>query len=84
MWLSLVVFGVAVAATAFGSNVRAQNYPWCALLNDGEGDATNCGFSTLQQCMADLSGLGGFCEPNNTHVPPQGSTPAPRRPRKAS
>jgi Protein of unknown function (DUF3551) len=60
MRLSLVVFGVAVAAT------------------------TNCGFSTLQQCQADVSGLGGFCESNNSYVPPQSATPAPRRPRKTS
>jgi hypothetical protein len=85
MRLSLVVFGVAVAATtAFGTNARAQNYPWCAQLGDGEGGATNCGFSTLQQCQADVSGLGGFCEPNNSYVPPQSATPAPRRPRKTS
>jgi hypothetical protein len=84
MRLLLVVFGVAVATTAFGTNARAQNYPWCALLNDGEGGATNCGFSTLQQCMADVSGLGGYCEPNNTYVPPQGATPAPHRPRNTS
>lgn len=46
----LVVLGVVVATTAIGTNARAQNYPWCALLSDGEGGATNCGFSTLQQC----------------------------------
>ena len=24
----------------------------------------NCGFSTLEQCRATVSGIGGFCEPN--------------------
>ncbi len=30
----------------------------------------NCGFVSFQQCLADISGLGGFCEQNNTYKPP--------------
>jgi Protein of unknown function (DUF3551) len=40
-------------------------YPWCAQYGGGEeGGGRNCGFSTLEQCRATISGIGGFCEPN--------------------
>ena len=38
----------------------------------------NCGFSTYQQCMEDVSGIGGFCIQNNTYRPPAGAASAPR------
>jgi hypothetical protein len=63
------------AALALGSPLilaqaaQAQNYPWCAQYSDGGGGAQNCGFSTFAQCEADVSGIGGFCEPNNTYHP---------------
>ena len=33
----------------------------------------NCGFSIYQQCMTDVSGIGGFCIQNNTYQLPAGS-----------
>jgi hypothetical protein len=37
------------------------------------GGATNCGFTTFQQCLATVSGIGGFfCEPNTQYRPPPG------------
>ena len=35
----------------------------------------NCGFASFQQCLADISGLGGFCEQNNTYKPPAAAAP---------
>jgi hypothetical protein len=32
----------------------------------------NCGFSTYQQCMDNVSGIGGFCQLNDTYHPPGG------------
>jgi hypothetical protein len=32
-------------------------------------DASNCGFKTLQQCMATVTGIGGSCEPNHFYNP---------------
>jgi len=60
MKILLLVYGIAAAA-AFGTPAEAQNYPWCAQYGSGYGGAMNCGFSTYQQCMADVSGIGGFC-----------------------
>ena len=45
----------------------AQNYPWCA---DGyKGGARSCGFTTFEQCLATVSGSGGFCERNPMYRP---------------
>jgi len=73
------VLGLAViAATAVAAKrAEAQTYPWCANFADGAG--TNCGFSTLEQCMATARGSGGFCDQNNLYKPPAGSA-APAAP----
>jgi hypothetical protein len=40
-------------------------YPWCAYYSGGgRGGSTNCYFSTYQQCMAAVSGVGGTCNVN--------------------
>jgi hypothetical protein len=41
-------------------------YPWCAQYGDESG-ARNCGFSTLEQCRAAISGNGGFCDQNSMY-----------------
>ncbi len=63
--------GILITFLAFsGGTAHAQNYPWCAYYDMGEeGGGTNCGFVSYQQCMETLSGIGGFCTPNNTYVP---------------
>jgi|BarGraNGADG00212_1021973.scaffolds.fasta_scaffold06265_7 hypothetical protein len=42
--------------------------------------AANCGFVTIEQCRATVSGIGGFCEPNQFYTGP-GKTPAKRNPK---
>jgi hypothetical protein len=54
---------------------QARDYPWCAWYNR---TVYNCGFDTLQQCLATVSGAGGICQPNQWYQPPRR---APRRPR---
>ena len=44
-------------------------YPWCARYSGGMGGASNCGFLTLEQCQATVSGIGGSCEPNLFYNP---------------
>ena len=53
------------------SSARAQNHPWCAVLDMGD-LAFNCGFATEEQCRNSVRGIGGFCVPNNTYRPPGG------------
>lgn len=45
-------------------------YPWCAEYSAGNGGGgTNCGFLTIEQCRATVSGIGGFCVPNQFYNP---------------
>ena len=47
----------------FTSVITAQaDGQWCA--NYGSGPGINCGFHTIEQCRAALSGNGGLCMPN--------------------
>jgi Protein of unknown function (DUF3551) len=80
MRLSLLILGIVLGATAIGTRAQAQNYPWCAQYGGGDTDGgQNCGFTTLEQCMATVSGIGGSCVVNNLYVPPHGSRPQARR-----
>jgi hypothetical protein len=69
MRISLLVLAILVATAAIGPRAEAQNYPWCAN-NKG---SMNCGFTTIEQCMADVSGTGGYCVQNTQYVPPAGT-----------
>jgi hypothetical protein len=55
---------------SFASPAAAQ---WCAHMNRG---ATNCGFRTYEQCRANVSGLGGSCQPDTQYTPGESSAPA--------
>ncbi|MBI4275710.1 MAG: DUF3551 domain-containing protein [Rhizobiales bacterium] len=39
---------------------------WCAVLKVG---GTSCGFTTFEQCMATVSGIGGSCYQDRTPDP---------------
>ena len=59
----------AVALVFIAGTASAQNLPWCAIMdNDGN---TQCNYSTLQQCLQTLSGIGGRCIENPGGSPPQ-------------
>ena len=60
---TLATLLVAVAIDGTQNNVHADPYRWCAMY--GARGATNCYFTNLDQCRAALSGMGGFCQPNN-------------------
>jgi hypothetical protein len=77
-----LILAMAIAAASIATRAQAQNYPWCAHYDKGDG-GMNCGFTTFQQCLIDISGLGGFCEQNNTYVPPS-AAPGRHHPRKTS
>jgi hypothetical protein len=85
--LALTLLGVLASAP----QARAEiTYPWCAQYGGGglDGAGRNCGFWTYQQCMAAVSGNGGYCEANAMYrgpqpgmIPPPGP-PAPSPPRR--
>jgi hypothetical protein len=68
MKLSLVVLGMLVGSAAMATRAEATDYPWCAYYRVG---GTNCGFSTFQQCLDTVRGIGGDCR-RNTQYPTSG------------
>ena len=60
--LVLPALALPIAPAAAQQHIE---YPWCANYASDFGGATNCGFSTIEQCRATIAGMGGFCEPNS-------------------
>jgi len=54
-----VFFGCLIVALLITTNREPQAAPWCL-----QGESTNCGFHTYQQCRESQFGLGGDCERN--------------------
>jgi Protein of unknown function (DUF3551) len=61
-WFAISLFLITSSATA-------DPFRWCAAY--GTPGGTNCGFLTIEQCRATLSGNGGFCEPNQFYTGPE-------------
>jgi hypothetical protein len=69
MKIIVMIFSAAVILTAGVPLAHAQrlNYPYCAVFDFR---TTSCAFNTMAQCMATVSGRGGFCEANAWYRPP--------------
>ena len=83
--LSSTLFAAIVLAslTALARPAAAIEYPWCAQYSGEDGGGRNCGFSTLEQCMATVSGIGGDCERNLFYEGPAERPAKPvRKPRE--
>jgi len=76
MRLSLFVLVICIGIIGVEKPAGAQNYPWCAIYDRAGG--TNCGFTTLEQCMETARGLGSNCQPNTQYLPPAGPHPSSR------
>jgi len=75
MRLLLFLLAIGGAIAWIGTQAEAQNYPWCAQY--GSMGGLNCGFTTVQQCQATVTGMGGFCEVNTQYQPVPGSYRSP-------
>ena len=53
--VAVALIGMALTATS------ADAGSWCGTYRLG---STNCSFSSSEECMATVRGLGGFCQPN--------------------
>jgi hypothetical protein len=62
--LFFIVPALAALAAAAPSPSHADPYAWCAQYSERAGGGRNCGFVSLRQCQATVSGIGGFCQPN--------------------
>jgi hypothetical protein len=73
--VSRLIFGAAIAVVAAVVGIEkpaeAQSGGWCAYLNGGGNDGgRECGFASLQQCLAEVRGVGGNCSPSPYYEPP--------------
>jgi Protein of unknown function (DUF3551) len=76
---TLFVAFVLVFLVALILPTKAIEYPWCAQYGGMADGGRNCGFSTLAQCMATVSGIGGGCERNLFYEGPTERSTAPSR-----
>src|SRR5258708_27000335 len=66
----LAVPAVLVCSPARAYDLPYDPYPWCAVYSGDAGGASNCGFLTIEQCRATVSGIGGSLETNPLQQPP--------------
>lgn len=68
--LAATIFAVVVVVLTPAAGM-ADPYKWCAVYGGNMGGGgTNCGFVTIEQCRATVSGIGGFCDPNPFYTGP--------------
>jgi len=70
---------VLAASAASAYELPYDPYPWCAVYSGDGGGGTNCGFLTIEQCRATVSGIGGFCAPNQFYNPRPAAHPRKRQ-----
>lgn len=72
MRILLFVTVIVAAGICIEKPAAAQGGGWCAYLNGGGNDGgRECGFATLQQCLAEVRGVGGNCGPSPYYEPPR-------------
>jgi len=75
-----VATAAGFAAILIVEMAMAEPYRWCATY--GARGARNCGFVTLEQCRATVSGIGGSCSENLFYTGPEQTVrPKRKRPR---
>ncbi len=62
--LVTLLLGCGLIAAISTDRAEADPYRWCAVYGGGRGGGTNCYMLTLEQCRVQISGMGGWCEPN--------------------
>jgi len=67
----LAMIMAVLATSLMPATGQADPYKWCAHYSgDDGGGGTNCGFVTIEQCRATISGIGGYCELNPFYTGP--------------
>jgi Protein of unknown function (DUF3551) len=63
----VIAVGSVISLFLIADPAAADPYKWCANYRNG---GSNCGFTTIEQCRATVSGVGGSCEPNQFYSGP--------------
>jgi Protein of unknown function (DUF3551) len=70
LMLSLVIANAALMSAADPASAQSPySYPWCARMGSRNGP-TSCYFTSREQCMTTLSGIGGYCYESPYYQPP--------------
>ena len=72
MKVCLVASAIGLAIAGGAAPAAAQSYPWCGYYSVN-GGAENCGFSSFEQCLTALGGIGGICMRNTQYISPSGT-----------
>ncbi len=82
LFVPLFVLALLFTAVALAPRAQAQsNYPWCAYYGSGF-SGTNCGFTSFEQCLENVRGIGGFCQKNDWYRPSAAAQPSGARKRR--
>ncbi len=77
-----IVFALATLAVGMIADITPSAavvwYPWCARFYDRSG-STSCAFTSFEQCLATVSGIGGACIQNWYPAPGEPRYYKPRR-----
>jgi hypothetical protein len=81
--MAALAVGVALAGN-FPRAVLARTEPAYCAVSRGQGTVyQDCRYATLAECLEELKGLGGHCQPNPRYVAPpsreRAGWPEPRR-----
>jgi hypothetical protein len=81
---SFAMLALAAATLAAPSPGQAAPYwPWCSRYFDNTSNAESCAFSSWDQCMETVRGIGGFCFANLYPAPAMRAPPRADRSPKA-
>jgi hypothetical protein len=65
---TLVVVSTALTATTeLASAQSPYSYAWCSRQGGRQSVTTSCYFTSYQQCMTTISGIGGYCYQNPSY-----------------
>ena len=82
--LSLFLIAAALLVVQTASAQSPTSYPWCARPYKMESSATSCYFTSREQCMTTLSGIGGYCFESPYYHATPANAPARRRHRRVA
>jgi hypothetical protein len=82
----LLVFATGIATSLIGGTLDASaqsayDYPICSVSQARSG-ARSCYYSNYEQCMATMSGIGGYCTTNPAYRGPVAAAPPRRKVRR--
>jgi hypothetical protein len=87
--MGLPILSLLIAAALLGEMQAASaqsptSYPWCAKSYKMDTSAISCYFTSREQCMTTLSGLGGYCFESLYYHSPLAKPTLQRRGRRLS